>query len=118
MDTSSLRATIVEMLLALTAERDARVTSHADRDLASIEMDDAGAGEFERTITDREASELVRLGVVRDAREYEVLVAYCVEPGCRCDDRAGRVVGSEDEAPTGYEVRRETRVPTSRPNGY
>lgn len=35
------------------------------------------------------------------------LVAYCVEPGCRCLDTAGVFVGSANEAPTGYQVREE-----------
>ena len=34
-------------------------------------------------------------------------VAYCVEPGCRCLDRAGVIVASPDAAPAGYEVRQE-----------
>lgn len=35
------------------------------------------------------------------------LVAYCIEPGCKCLDRAGVIVQSHDEAPRGYEVREE-----------
>lgn len=34
-------------------------------------------------------------------------IAYCVEPGCHCLDRAGIYIESPDQAPTGYEVIRE-----------
>ena len=37
----------------------------------------------------------------------ERLVAYCIEPGCRCLDRAGVIISRPEEAPAGYEIRRE-----------
>ena len=63
---SSLSATTVELAPALTADRDARVTRA--NGTTAIEMDDAGEGEFWRATSEKEADELVRLGLVRDAR--------------------------------------------------
>lgn len=63
-----MTATLQELLPALSADRDARVT-RVHGTLACIEMDDAGYGEFARVISDDAASELVALGLVRDARE-------------------------------------------------
>ncbi len=62
-----MTATLTELLPALTADRDARVT-RVHGTLACIEMNDAGEGEFARVITDSAADELVALGLVRDAR--------------------------------------------------
>lgn len=68
-NTENLSATTVEIIDALTADRDARVETHVcGNDMASLMMDDHGSGEFHRTISSREANELVRLGLVRDAR--------------------------------------------------
>lgn len=39
-------------------------------------------------------------------------VAYCVDPGCRCLDRAGVIIASPDEAPRGYECREEGETMT------
>jgi hypothetical protein len=64
---TDLPATIEELIPALSADRDARVT-RCHGTLACIEMDDAGGGPFERVCTDPVASELVRRGLVRDAR--------------------------------------------------
>ena len=63
----TLRATLAELADALTPDRNARVESGPDG-LACVCMDDAGQGEFSRVITDNEATELVRLGLCRDAR--------------------------------------------------
>lgn len=62
-----LRATTEEMAASLSPARDARVTSCCGG-LARVVMDDDGFGEFERVVTNDEADELVRRGVVRDAR--------------------------------------------------
>ena len=67
--TAELPTTIVEMLDALTADRDARVErSSYSADVCGIVMDDAGDGEFWRACTHQTADELVRRGLVRDAR--------------------------------------------------
>ena len=64
---NDLPATIEELIPALDASRDARVT-RCHGSLACIEMDDAGDGAFERVCADPVATELVRRGLVRDAR--------------------------------------------------
>lgn len=65
-DEAALPATIIALLPALSADRDARVT--AAHGLACIEMDDAGYGAFERMCSPAVADVLVRIGAVRDAR--------------------------------------------------
>jgi hypothetical protein len=73
MTTHELPQTVIEILPALDASRDARVT-RCHGTLACIEMDDDGNGPFERVVTDEVASELVRRGLVRDARPVTVSV--------------------------------------------
>lgn len=63
-----MTATLQDLLPALSADRDARVT-RVHGTLACVEMDDVGEGEFARVISDESATELVALGLVRDARE-------------------------------------------------
>ncbi len=62
-----MNATLQDILPALTAERDARVT-RVHGTMACIEMNDDGTGEFARVVSNAEADELVALGIVRDAR--------------------------------------------------
>ena len=69
-----LPASIEELIPALDATRDARVT-RCHGNLACIEMDDHGQGDFERVCSDPVATELVRRGLVRDARSDPGFVA-------------------------------------------
>lgn len=62
-----LPATICELLPALSKDRDARVV-RVYGDLACIEMDDCGQGEFSRICSAEVAAELVNMGICRDAR--------------------------------------------------
>lgn len=64
---NDFRATMAELLPALTAERDARIESRSGG--LCVVMDDDGHGEFTRVCTEREAAALVAEGYCRDARD-------------------------------------------------
>ena len=62
-----MRDTLETVLEAASPDRDPRITIGVGG-IAFVQMDDYGAGEFCRVVSDSEAAELIARGLCRDAR--------------------------------------------------